>query len=397
MKIISGGQTGVDRAALDVALSLGIPCGGWCPAGRRDEDGIIPERYPMTELPDGGYLERTARNVREADATLIIHPGLPLQGGTKATADFCAEAKQPALRIDASLSSSAEGPEQIIDFVRANQVEVLNVAGPRASEWPQGYDFAAETLTKFLHHAASDRRAPKLSFVVPAHNEEHELPDTLHAIRAGAEASKETYEIIVVDDASTDATATIAQQFGARVVAVNRRQIAAVRNAGARVARGDILFFVDADTQISPGHVTSGLTALAEGYSGGSARLAMDSHFPFWARVFVRGFCTVYFGLVGLGAGAFIFTRRSSFEAVGGFDEQYFAGEEVYLTLALKKLGPFKILREPIVTSARKVRMHSPRFVLTQSFFIVLGGKNSLRNRKRLSLWYDGKRERRAS
>jgi hypothetical protein len=396
MKIISGGQTGVDRAALDVALSLGVPCGGWCPADRSAEDGIIPARYPVTELPDGGYRERTAGNVRESDGTLIIHPGLPLQGGTKATADFCVEMKRPVMLIDASRSSSAEGAGQLADFVRANQVEVLNVAGPRASEWPQGYAFAVETLTEFLHDGASDGQPPKLSFVVPAHNEEHELPETLRAIHAAAEASKETYEIIVADDASTDATAAIAQQFGARVVPVNRRQIAAVRNAGARVARSDVLFFVDADTQIRPSHVISGLQALAEGYSGGSARLAMDSHLPFFARACVRGFCTVYFGLIGLGAGAFIFTRRSSFEAVGGFDEQYFAGEEVYLTLALKKLGPFKVLREPIVTSARKLRMHSPRFVLTQSFFIVLGGKGSLRNRRRLALWYDGKRERRA-
>ena len=219
MKIISGGQTGVDRAALDVALSLGVPCGGSCPADRRAEDGIIPARYPVTELPDGGYPERTARNVRAADGTLIIHPGLPLQGGTNATAAFCVEMKRPVLLIDASLSSSAEAAEQLDEFVRANQVEVLNVAGPRASEWPQGYDFVAQTLTKFLRPGTSDGRSPKLSFVIPAHNEEHELPDSLHAIRAAAEASKETYEIIVADDASTDATAAIAQRFGARVVA----------------------------------------------------------------------------------------------------------------------------------------------------------------------------------
>ncbi|MGH8092071.1 MAG: YpsA SLOG family protein [Chthoniobacterales bacterium] len=396
MKIICGGQTGVDRAALDVALSLGVICGGWCPADRRDEEGIIPARYPVTELPGGDSLERTRRNVREADGTVVMHPGVPLQGGTKATADGCAEMKRPLLLVNASHSSSAEGAGQTAEFVRANQIERLNVAGPRASEWPQGYDFAAEALTKFLRPGANPRPPPKLSFIVPAHNEEHELRETLRAAGAAAEASKETYEIIVVDDASTDATADIARQLGARVVPVNRRQIAAVRNAGARVARGDVLFFVDADTHIRPGHVTGALEALAEGYSGGSARLTMDGHLPFWARTFFRGFCIVYFGLVGLGAGAFIFTRRSSFEAAGGFDEQYFAGEEVYLTLALKKLGPFKILREPIVTSARKLRMHSACSVLTKSFFIVLGGKRSLRNRKRLALWYDGKRERRA-
>ena len=88
MKIISGGQTGVDRAALDAALSLGVPTGGWCPEGRLDECGIIPPHYPLQELPGGGYMERTARNVSDADGTAIFHPG-SLQGGTKATADFC--------------------------------------------------------------------------------------------------------------------------------------------------------------------------------------------------------------------------------------------------------------------------------------------------------------------
>jgi GT2 family glycosyltransferase len=394
MKIISGGQTGVDRAALDAALSLGVPTGGWCPEGRLDEGGIIPRRYPLLELPGGGYTERTARNVSEAGGTVIFHPG-SLQGGTKATADFCAEKRKPCLSIDATAVSPADGTEQLRAFVQTNRIEILNVAGPRASQWTQGYDFTIQTLTKFLHANASGAGSPKLSFVVPAHNEEHELPETLRAIRRAADAAKETYELIVVDDFSTDATAEIAQQSGARVVSVNRRQIAAVRNAGARLARGEILFFVDADTHIKPGHVTGGLQALSDGYSGGSARLAVDSHLPFWARLFIRTFCAVYFS-AGLGVGAFIFTRRESFDALGGFDEQYFAGEEVYFTLALKKVGRFKILREPIVTSARKIRMHSPRFVLTQSFFIVIGGKTSLRKREKLALWYDGKREHRA-
>ena len=231
-----------------------------------------------------------------------------------------------------------------------------------------------------------------LSFIVPAHNEEHELPETLGAIRAAAEADGEPFEIIVVDDASRDSTAEIARSFGAHVVPVNLRQIAAVRNAGARAARGEILFFVDADTRISPRQIPAALDALERGCSGGSARVALDAQVPLWARVFVRVFCALYFA-ANLGVGAFIFTRRSTFEAVGGFDEQYFAGEEVYLTLTLKKLGPFVILRDPIVTSARKVRMHRPRVVLSQSFFILFGGKRALRSREKLDLWYDGKRE----
>ena len=387
MKITSGGQTGVDRAALDIALSLGVDCGGWCPAGRLDENGVIPAHYPLEELPGGGYLERTARNVGEADGTLILYSG-SLLGGTKATVDFCTAQGKPSLLIDASEIDLEKAAVLVDEFVRSHQIAVLNVAGPRASQWPQGYDFVLQTLAKYFQAAA-----PKLSFVVPAHNEEYELPATLGALRGAADASKQTYELIVVDDASTDATAEIARKFGARVVTINRRQIAAARNAGARVARGEILFFVDADTQIAPDHVILGLRALEEGCSGGSARVLPDRKMPFWANLFLHTFSAVYFTL-GLGAGAFIFARREAFEAAGGFDEQFFAGEEVYLSLALRKLGRFKILREPIVSSARKIRMHSPRHVLTQTFLLFLGGQRSLRTRDRLALWYDGKRER---
>lgn len=231
-----------------------------------------------------------------------------------------------------------------------------------------------------------------LSFIVPAHNEERELPATLLAIQRAAQAAAHPYEIIVVDDASTDATAKIAVRHQARVVPVNLRQIAAVRNAGARAARGDIFFFVDADTHIAPVHVTKALAILREGCIGGSARVALDGKVPLWARVFVTGFCAIYFA-ANLGVGAFLFTRRELFEKAGGFDEQYFAGEEVYLSMALKKLGRFEILREPIVTSARKIRMHSPGFVLGQVFRLCLGGERALHERQKLDLWYDGKRE----
>ncbi len=231
-----------------------------------------------------------------------------------------------------------------------------------------------------------------LSFIVPAHNEEHELAATLGTIVAAAEAAGHAYEVVVVDDASTDATGEIARGLGARVVPVALRQIAAVRNAGARVAQGETLFFVDADTHIAPEHVTAAMAALEGGAIGGSARVAMDGELPVWARIFLRVFSVFYFG-AKLGVGAFLFMRRSSFEKVGGFDEQYFAGEEVYLTWALKELGPFVILPQPILTSARKVRMHGPRFVLRESFLIMWRGKKGLLTRDKLGLWYSGKRE----
>jgi glycosyltransferase involved in cell wall biosynthesis len=231
-----------------------------------------------------------------------------------------------------------------------------------------------------------------LSFIVPAYNEEHELPRALAALRAAAESSGQPYEIIVVDDASNDATAEIAKRAGAVVVPVHYRHIAAVRNAGARAACGDVFFFVDADTFIMPAHVAGALAALAAGCSGGGARVTPDGS-PLWGRVFVHLFSLGYFTIANLGAGAFLFTTRENFRAAGGFDEQFFAGEEVFFTMALKKLGRFILLREPIVTSGRKLRMHSARYVLGQSFALIVGGKRAVRSREKLDIWYDGKRE----
>src|SRR2546429_4912693 len=234
------------------------------------------------------------------------------------------------------------------------------------------------------------------SFIIPAHNEELELAATVDAIRAAASHATQRYEIIVIDDASTDGTAEIASRAGAKVIRINRRQIAASRNAGGRAAQGEYLFFVDADTRINRVHVTQGLAVLEAGYAGGSARVALDGFIPIWGRVLLRAFGALYFGL-NLAAGAFLFTTRRNFEAIGGFDEQYFAGEEVYFSLALRKLGRFKVLREPIVTSGRKLRMYSMRRVFVRLFSIIIGGPNAARSRDKLDVWYDGKRENRTA
>ena len=231
-----------------------------------------------------------------------------------------------------------------------------------------------------------------LSFIVPAYNEELELPSTIAAIRTAAASANQNYELIVVDDASTDATAEIAGKAGAQIVSINRRQIAAARNAGANIARGDILFFVDADTRINAAHIVDALAALRDGAVGGSARVAADGAIPLWGRIFITVFCAIYFAN-NLGAGAFLFTTRQNFDAVGGFDEQLFIGEEVYFSLAMKKLGRFKILREPILTSGRKLRMYSAGKILSQSFSIIIRGKRAACSREKLDFWYDGKRE----
>ncbi|HJX25027.1 MAG TPA: glycosyltransferase [Chthoniobacterales bacterium] len=235
-----------------------------------------------------------------------------------------------------------------------------------------------------------------ISFVVPAFNEELEIPSTIGAIHAAARSAKEDYEIIVVDDASTDATARVARDSGAQIVSINRRQIAAARNAGGHAARGSILFFVDADTRINARHIADAIAALEAGYVGGSARLIADGEIPRWGRIFMKTFCTIYFA-VNLGAGAFLFTSRKNFDAIGGFDEQFFVGEEIYFTFALKRLGRFKVLREPVVTSGRKLRMYSGARIFQRTMSILLGGPNAARSRKKLDLWYDGKRETRSA
>ena len=230
-----------------------------------------------------------------------------------------------------------------------------------------------------------------ISFIAPAYNEEFELPSTIAAIRAAAEKI-DNYELIVVDDGSTDATAQIAKQADVQVVSIDRRQIAAARNAGAGAARGEVLFFVDADTRINARHVVDAIAALSSGCSGGSARIFADGVIPLWGRVFIKSFCGIYFAL-NLGAGAFLFTTRKNFDTIGGFDEQLFIGEEIFFSLALRKLGRFKVLREPIITSGRKLRMYSARKIFANSFAVIIGGMRAARSRDKLELWYNGKRE----
>ena len=149
LKIISGGQTGVDRAALDVALRRGIECGGWCPAGRLDEFAKIPDHYPIQELQGGSFTERTLQNVKDSDGTVVIY-SVELRGGTEQSVRFCLELKRPHELIDAS-KISAEGAAKLIgDFVDKNKINILNVAGPRQSEWPEGYAYASRALDIFL-------------------------------------------------------------------------------------------------------------------------------------------------------------------------------------------------------------------------------------------------------
>ena len=236
--------------------------------------------------------------------------------------------------------------------------------------------------------------ARTISFIVPAYNEETELPGTLESIHSAAVGLGCDYEIVLVNDGSTDATPGIGENFGARVISINCRQIAASRNAGARAATGDIFVFIDADTRITSGHVSGVIGALDSGYVGGGSRLRVDDEIPYWGRILFGAFTTVYFSLQ-LGAGAFLFTTRATFFAIGGFDETYFAGEEVLFTFALKKLGRFKILPEQAITSGRKLRLYSGRKILQHGFALLCGGRRAVMSRHKLTMWYGGERERR--
>lgn len=155
-KIISGAQTGADRAALDFAIEYEIPCGGWVPAGRKAEDGIIPDRYTVWEMEAGGYQERTEKNVVEADGTLILSHG-ELNGGSLLTREFAEKHHKPWLHIDFNQILAFDAAIDVNDWISEYDVEILNIAGPRASKDPEIYQGVFKVLeTVFYVSIISD-------------------------------------------------------------------------------------------------------------------------------------------------------------------------------------------------------------------------------------------------
>ena len=144
-KIVSGGQTGVDRAALDWALARGVECGGWCPKGRKAEDGPISRKYPLIETPSADYVQRTEWNVRDTRGTVIFSISLELAGGSKKTAEFAVNHNKPCLHLHSHRSDAAQA---FRNFIAENKILVLNIAGPRASEEPAGGEFVKSVLAE---------------------------------------------------------------------------------------------------------------------------------------------------------------------------------------------------------------------------------------------------------
>ena len=142
IKIISGGQTGVDRAALDFALSNKIECGGWCPKGRKSEDGNIPAIYPLKETETASYTERTKKNIEESDGTLILFAN-KLDRGTQLTYELCKSYAKPFLVLKLAEKSDLK---KFKDWMVNNRIKTLNIAGPRESNEPGVYQFVLNFL-----------------------------------------------------------------------------------------------------------------------------------------------------------------------------------------------------------------------------------------------------------
>ncbi len=246
-----------------------------------------------------------------------------------------------------------------------------------------------------------------ISLIIPAYNEAGLIGLTVSALHDAARAAATDgaagtgeeglgtgggYEIIVVDDASTDGTAGEAATAGARVVRVDKRQISAVRNAGAREACGDVLIFVDADTLVPAAAVAAAAAALRSGAAGGGAGVDFDGWVPRYARVMLALMLWL-FRVFKYTGGCFLFCTRAAYDATEGWSEDVYAVEEILMARALKRQGRFVIIKPRVVTSGRKLRTHSAREILWTMTRLSLRGLVAVRSRKGLEIWYEERRE----
>lgn len=230
-----------------------------------------------------------------------------------------------------------------------------------------------------------------LSIVIPAHDEAPVIGATLDAVADAVGVIHGEVEVIVVDDASTDATAAIARARGARVLQVDVRHIAGARNAGAAAARGDRLLFVDADTLVNRQAVRAAMQALDSGAAGGGTAVRFVRPLPLHIRLFESA-SILLFRLFGVTPGCFIFCTREAFDAAGGFDEGLYVAEDVAFGRALARHGRLAILRTPVLTSARKMHTYSLGEKLRFTLRFLASPRRIARTRDALPLWYGPRR-----
>jgi glycosyltransferase involved in cell wall biosynthesis len=226
-----------------------------------------------------------------------------------------------------------------------------------------------------------------ISFIIPAHDEEALIGRTLSAIHDCARGSGEAYEIVVADDASTDRTAAVAREHGARVMSIGRRQIAAARNAGARAAAGDVFVFVDADTAITLPALRAALAAIRAGAVGGGCEVRFEGKLPPYA-VLMERLLPPLLRALRMAPGCFLFCTRAAYFAAGGYDESLYITEEVAFARRLQRLGRFVMLREFVITSARKLRVRTASEMLLLGVRLALRGPQAMRQRDGLDYWY---------
>lgn len=236
----------------------------------------------------------------------------------------------------------------------------------------------------------------KVSFVIPAHNEERLLGATLETMHSAADevVGEGRYEVLVVDDSSTDSTAAVAAAFaarGTRVLGVSHRQISKTRRSGAAEATGDLLIFVDADTLVNAPVLRAAMSAIEKGAVGGGAGVRMDAGVPLWGRMMTEVLVQSFYVLRYTG-GCFFYCTRKAYEATEGWDESLFAGEEIAMARSLKRLGRFVVVRKRVTTSGRKLRTHSLREIMTLIARAAWRGGRLFRSRDGLDIWYGERR-----
>lgn len=240
----------------------------------------------------------------------------------------------------------------------------------------------------------------QLSIVIPAFNEEQFITHCLNSVSESLAANQRigfTSEIIVVNNNSTDKTAELAEKLGAQVVFEPINQIGRARNTGAKVATGDWLLFVDADSLLSPGMVENILQMIDSGKHVGCGSVMHMPNCPWWGNAILRTW-TGLSVLMRWASGALVVCRSDAFHEVGGFNQELYAADEINLSHLLKRWGrkrglKFTILtKHPLETSARKLQLYTASEIAKQFLYVLLSPRGALKNKKKLPIWYDGRR-----